>query len=171
MEKPWSLKSDDELLNMMTLEEKASLLSGENFWNTKSIERLGIPSIMLTDGPHGLRKQGGKADHLGLHKSRKATCFPTAATLASSWDNKLLYDIGSALGREARREKVSVVLGPGLNLKRNPLGGRNFEYFSEDPLLSGNLAAEMPGDTVPGGCRLSKTLCGEQPGDFKNDDE
>ncbi|MBP9920436.1 MAG: glycoside hydrolase family 3 protein [Proteiniclasticum sp.] len=143
MEKPWSLKSDDELLNMMTLEEKASLLSGENFWNTKSIERLGIPSIMLTDGPHGLRKQGGKADHLGLHKSRKATCFPTAATLASSWDNKLLYDIGSALGREARREKVSVVLGPGLNLKRNPLGGRNFEYFSEDPLLSGNLAAEM----------------------------
>lgn len=142
------MKNDNELIHKkliarMSLEEKASLLSGANFWNTKSIARLGIPSIMLTDGPHGLRKQGGKADHLGLNKSIPATCFPTAATLANSWDEKLLEEVGSALGKEARAEEVSVLLGPGLNLKRNPLGGRNFEYFSEDPYLSGKLAAAM----------------------------
>lgn len=132
-----------ELIDKMTLEEKASLLSGENFWNTKAIERLGVPSIMLTDGPHGLRKQGGKADHLGLNKSIPATCFPTAATLANSWDEKLLDEVGTCLGQEAKREDVSVLLGPGLNIKRNPLGGRNFEYFSEDPYLTGKLAAAM----------------------------
>ena len=127
----------------MTLEEKASLMSGDNFWNTKPIERLGIPSMMLTDGPHGLRKQGGKADRLGLNKSLPATCFPTAATLANSWDMGLLEKVGQALGKEAAAEDVSVLLGPGLETKRNPLGGRNFEYFSEDPLLSGKLAAQM----------------------------
>lgn len=127
----------------MTLEEKASLLSGANFWHTKPIERLGIPSIMLTDGPHGIRKQGGKSDHLGLNKSLPATCFPTAATLASSWDTGLLERVGAAIGEEAKAEQVSVVLGPGLNLVRNPLGGRTFEYFSEDPYITGELAAHM----------------------------
>ncbi|MBH5319439.1 glycoside hydrolase family 3 C-terminal domain-containing protein [Paenibacillus sp. GSMTC-2017] len=131
------------LIESMTLEEKASLMSGANFWNTKAIERLNIPSIMLTDGPHGLRKQGGKADHLGLNKSLPATCFPTAATLANSWDRGLIYDVGQTIGREAASEKVSVLLGPGLNIKRNPLCGRNFEYFSEDPYLTGELASEM----------------------------
>lgn len=132
-----------ERISKMTLEEKASLLSGDNFWNTKSIDRLGVPSIMLTDGPHGLRKQGGKADHLGLHESIPSTCFPTAATLANSWDESLLEEVGDHIGREALSENVNVVLGPGLNIKRNPLNGRNFEYFSEDPFLSGKMAAAM----------------------------
>lgn len=131
------------LIERMTIEEKASLMSGANFWNTKAIERLNIPGIMLTDGPHGLRKQGGKADHLGLNKSLPATCFPTAATLANSWDRQLIYDVGQTIGNEAASEKVSVLLGPGLNIKRNPLCGRNFEYFSEDPYLTGELASEM----------------------------
>ncbi len=130
-------------ITQMTLEEKASLLSGDNFWNTKAIERLGIPAMMLTDGPHGLRKQGGKADHLGLNKSLPATCFPPAATLANSWDVELAETVGACLGKEAAAENVSVLLGPGLNVKRSPLCGRNFEYFSEDPLLSGKLAAAM----------------------------
>lgn len=132
-----------DLIDQMTLEEKASLLSGQNFWNTKPIPRLGIPAIMLTDGPHGLRKQGGKADHLGLNKSIPSTCFPTASALANSWDVDLLEQVGSCLGEEAAAEHVSVLLGPGLNIKRNPLCGRNFEYFSEDPFLSGKLAAAM----------------------------
>lgn len=131
------------IIERMTLEEKASLMSGANFWNTKAIERLNIPGIMLTDGPHGLRKQGGKADHLGLNKSLPATCFPTAATLANSWDRALIYEVGQTIGQEAASEKVSVLLGPGLNIKRNPLCGRNFEYFSEDPYLTGELASEM----------------------------
>ncbi len=132
-----------DLINQLSLEEKAALTSGDNFWNTKSVPRLGIESMMLTDGPHGVRKQGGKADHLGLNKSIPATCFPTAATLANSWDTELLEQVGDVLGAEAAAEDVSVLLGPGLNIKRNPLGGRNFEYFSEDPLLSGKLAAAM----------------------------
>jgi len=132
-----------ELIEQMTLEEKASLLSGQNFWNTKPIPRLGIPSIMLTDGPHGMRKQGGKADHLGLNKSIPSTCFPTASALANSWDSNLLEQVGACLGEEAASEHVSVLLGPGLNIKRNPLCGRSFEYFSEDPFLSGKLAAAM----------------------------
>jgi len=130
-------------IDAMTLEEKASLLSGANFWNTKAIERLKIPSIMLTDGPHGLRKQAGAADHLGLGESIKATCFPTAAALANSWDEKLLTQVGTALGNEAAANKVSVLLGPGLNIVRDPLAGRSFEYFSEDPYVAGKLAAAM----------------------------
>ena len=132
-----------ELIGKMSLEEKASLTSGGDFWNTKAIPRLGIPSMLLTDGPHGLRKQAGKADHLGLNKSVPATCFPTAATLANSWDVDLLESVGACIGREAAAHDVSVLLGPGLNIKRSPLCGRNFEYFSEDPLLSGKLAAAM----------------------------
>lgn len=131
------------LIDEMTTDEKISMLSGANFWNTKEIKRLEIPSMMLTDGPHGLRKQGGKADHLGLNASIPATCFPTAATLANSWDVQLAEEMGTLLGTEAVKEEISVLLGPGLNIKRNPLCGRNFEYFSEDPFLSGTMAGSM----------------------------
>ncbi|RIX52451.1 glycosyl hydrolase [Paenibacillus nanensis] len=130
-----------EIVAAMTLEEKASLCSGENFWTTKAIERLGIPSILMTDGPHGLRKQAGEADHLGLNESAPATCFPTAAGMASSWDRELLRKVGEALGKESQAEGVGILLGPGANIKRSPLCGRNFEYFSEDPYLTGELAA------------------------------
>lgn len=138
-----SMLQHQALIRRMTLDEKASLLSGDNYWNTKPIQRLGIPSIMLTDGPHGLRKQGGKADHLGLNRSIPATCFPTAATLANSWDVDMVEEVGRTLAKECLHERVSIILGPGLNIKRNPLCGRNFEYFSEDPYLSGKLAAAM----------------------------
>ena len=132
-----------DLIKQMTLEEKASLMSGANFWNTKGVERLGIPGMMLTDGPHGLRKQGGKADHLGLNKSIPATCYPSAAGLANTWDEALIEEMGRFLGLEAASEGVSVLLGPGVNIKRSPLCGRNFEYFSEDPYLSGKMAAAL----------------------------
>ncbi len=130
-----------ELLRQLTLEEKASLCSGLDFWHTQPIERLGIPSVMVTDGPHGLRKQGGGGDHLGLGDSVPSTCFPTAAGLASSWNRELLGQVGQAIGEEAQAEQVAIVLGPGTNIKRSPLCGRNFEYFSEDPYLSSELAA------------------------------
>lgn len=133
----------ETLIKRMTLEEKASLMSGADFWHTKAVERLGIPGVMMTDGPHGLRKQGGKADHLGLGKAVPATCYPTAAGLANTWDEALLQEMGEYYGREAASEKVSMVLGPGVNIKRSPLCGRNFEYFSEDPYLSGKLAAAL----------------------------
>ena len=133
----------EDLIKQMTLEEKASLMSGANFWNTKPVTRLGIPGMMLTDGPHGLRKQGGKADHLGLNKSIPATCYPSAAGLANTWDEALIEEMGVSLGLEAASEGVSVLLGPGVNIKRSPLCGRNFEYFSEDPYLSGKMAAAL----------------------------
>ena len=132
-----------ELISRMTLEEKASLMSGANFWNTKPVPRLGIPSMMMTDGPHGLRKQGGQADHLGLNKSIPATCYPSAAGLANTWDEALLEEMGAHLGLEAASEGVSILLGPGVNIKRSPLCGRNFEYFSEDPYLAGKMAAAL----------------------------
>jgi beta-glucosidase len=128
------------VLHQLTLEEKASLCSGLNFWFLKGIERLDVPSIMVTDGPHGLRKQMTDADHVGLNESVPATCFPTAAALASTWNRDLVTQVGVALGEECRQEKVSVILGPGANIKRSPLCGRNFEYFSEDPYLSGEMA-------------------------------
>lgn len=128
------------LIKQMTLEEKASLCSGLNFWNTKAIERLAIPSIMMTDGPHGLRKQAEAADHLGLNKSIEATCFPTASALACSWNRELVLKLGEALGEECQAEDVAIILGPGVNIKRSPLCGRNFEYYSEDPYLSSELA-------------------------------
>jgi beta-glucosidase len=131
------------LLAQLTLEEKASLLDGADFWRTQPVERLGIPGIMVTDGPHGLRKQAGEADHVGLNHSVPATCFPPAAGLASTWNPELLTRIGEALGRECRTEEVAVLLGPGVNMKRSPLCGRNFEYFSEDPLLAGDLGAAL----------------------------
>ena len=133
----------EDLISQMTLEEKASLMSGANFWNTKAIPRLKIPGMMLTDGPHGLRKQGGKEDHLGLNQSIPATCYPSAAGLANSWDEALMEEMGECLGLEAASEGVSVILGPGVNIKRSPLCGRNFEYFSEDPYLAGKMAASL----------------------------
>ncbi|WP_374929419.1 glycoside hydrolase family 3 N-terminal domain-containing protein [Kytococcus sedentarius] len=133
--------SDHPSLTALSLGVKAALLSGANVWQTRTIGRLGIPSVWTSDGPHGLRKQAGDADHLGIGQSEQAVCFPTAATLANSWDESLLTEVGAALGREAIEHGVQVLLGPGLNIKRSPLGGRNFEYLSEDPELSGRLAA------------------------------
>lgn len=127
----------------LTLAEQISLLSGSTFWLTQPLPERGIPAVMLSDGPHGLRAQKGEGEHLGLTGSLPATCFPTAVTIASSWDVELIEQIGAAVGREARAIGVSVVLGPGLNIKRHPLCGRNFEYLSEDPLVSGVLAAAM----------------------------
>ncbi|MBL8968782.1 MAG: glycoside hydrolase family 3 C-terminal domain-containing protein, partial [Spirochaetaceae bacterium] len=138
------MRSGSELEGMvaaMSREEKVSLLSGSDFWRTRALPRLGVRRIMVADGPHGLRKQSGDADHLGITASVPATCFPPAVTTASSWDRSLLRSIGQALGAEARSESVSVLLGPGVNIKRSPLCGRNFEYFSEDPFLAGELAA------------------------------
>ena len=128
-----------KLIAGLSLEEKCAMLSGEGVFRTRALK--GIPSIWLSDGPHGLRKQAGSSDHLGLHPSVEATCFPTATTVANSWDESLGEEIGRALGEEAVDQQVAVVLGPGLNMKRNPLCGRNFEYFSEDPYLAGKLAA------------------------------
>ena len=132
-----------DLVKQMTLEEKASLCSGQNFWQLKALERLGLPSIMVTDGPHGLRKQAGSSDHLGISESVEATCFPTAVTTACSFDRALLSAMGEALGEECLQEDVAVLLGPGANIKRSPLCGRNFEYISEDPYLTGELAAAL----------------------------
>ncbi len=126
----------------LTRAQKIAMVSGADFWHTKSLDDR-VPAIMLTDGPHGLRKQTGSGDHVGLTDSVPATCFPTAVTLGSTWDRELIEQVGAALGREARAEEVAVLLGPGLNLKRHPAGGRAFEYFSEDPVLSGKAAAAL----------------------------
>lgn len=130
----------DTILSKMTLEQKAKLCSGADFWHTAAIEELGLPSVMVSDGPHGLRKQEEDADHLGVAESIKAICFPTASAMACSFDRELLYTVGNALGEECVAEDVSVLLGPGINMKRSPLCGRNFEYYSEDPYLAGELA-------------------------------
>lgn len=128
-----------EIISRMTLEEKVKLCSGVGAWNTAALPEHEIPSLMLTDGPHGLRKQSGAQDHMGLNDSVPATCFPTAAGLASSWNKTLLEQVGAALGEECQAEDVHILLGPGTNIKRSPLCGRNFEYFSEDPYLSSEL--------------------------------
>lgn len=125
----------------MTLKEKASLCSGKDFWHLKSIERLGLPEIMVCDGPHGLRKQNAENKKVGIGNSYPATCFPTAVTTACSWDRDLIYKMGQALAEECLQHGVSVLLGPGVNMKRSPLCGRNFEYFSEDPELAGEMGA------------------------------
>lgn len=125
----------------LTLEEKASLTSGADFWTTKAIDRVGLPAIMMTDGPHGLRKQAGGTDHLGLASSVPATCFPPAVGIGSSFDPEIIERVGAAIGIEAAIEDVAIVLGPGINIKRSPLCGRNFEYFSEDPIVSGVLGS------------------------------
>lgn len=133
--------SIDNMITELTLEEKAGLCSGSDFWHTRSVERLGIPKVMMCDGPHGLRKQKGEGDHLGINESIEAVCFPTATALASSFDRGLLHQLGETLGGICQTEDVGMLLGPGLNIKRSPLCGRNFEYFSEDPYLSGELGA------------------------------
>ncbi|MGN8245772.1 glycoside hydrolase family 3 C-terminal domain-containing protein [Cellulomonas soli] len=133
----------DQLLSQLTLEEKAALTSGQDFWTTEPVDRLGVASVMVTDGPHGLRKQTGASDHLGIGSSVPATCFPPAAALGSTWDVDLLRRVGEALGRETRANEVSVLLGPGVNIKRSPLCGRNFEYLSEDPALAGDLGTAI----------------------------
>ena len=130
-----------KIISEMTLEEKAGMCSGADFWHLKSVERLGIPQVMVSDGPHGLRKQDQSADHLGINDSIKAVCFPTACATACSFDRDLLQEMGEALGRECQAEDVSVILGPAANIKRSPLCGRNFEYFSEDPYLASQMAA------------------------------
>ena len=131
----------EELISQMTLEEKAAVMMGRNTWKNYGVKRLNIPELTLSDGPNGLRKQAGAGDHLGLNASVPATCFPTASAVANSWNVELGEEIGRALGEEAQREGVNVLLGPGLNIKRSPLCGRNFEYFSEDPVLAGKMAA------------------------------
>lgn len=133
----------ENLISKLTLEEKASLCSGKDVWNTKAIKRLDIPSMMMTDGPHGVRKQVGLNDNIGLFDSVPATCFPTASALGSSWNRDLLEEIGVALAQECQHEDISMILGPGINIKRSPLCGRNFEYFSEDPFITAELATAM----------------------------
>ena len=134
-------KDYKEVVKQMSLEEKAAMMSGKNVWQTVEYPEYGIPSMRMSDGPHGMRRQDGSSDHLGLNASVPATCFPTAATVANSWDEELGEEIGKALAEEAVTMGVHVILGPGLNVKRSPLCGRNFEYFSEDPYLSGKMAA------------------------------
>ncbi|MDR0395979.1 MAG: glycoside hydrolase family 3 C-terminal domain-containing protein [Oscillospiraceae bacterium] len=135
------MRNIDEIVSRMTLEEKAGMLSGADFWRLKGVERLGIPMMTVTDGPHGLRKQDDRPDHLALNESVPAVCFPSACATACSFDRRLMEDIGAMLGDECQAENVGVILGPGANIKRGPLCGRNFEYFSEDPYLSGEMAA------------------------------
>ena len=134
-------RKHQDIIDKLTLKEKASLISGKDFWQTVNIDRVGIPSAFLSDGPHGVRRQAAAADHLGLNASIPATCYPTAATMANSWDPELGEGLGQRLGQEAAVQKVNVLLGPGTNMKRNPLCGRNFEYFAEDPYLAGKMAA------------------------------
>ena len=130
-----------KIVSEMTLEEKAGMCSGLDFWHLKEVEHLGIPKVMVSDGPHGLRKQDEKGDHLGINDSIKAVCFPPAVLSACSFDRGLMEEMGKAIGREAQANDVSVVLGPAVNIKRSPLCGRNFEYYSEDPYLAGEIAA------------------------------
>ncbi|MBR1685253.1 MAG: glycoside hydrolase family 3 C-terminal domain-containing protein [Clostridia bacterium] len=137
------MKTPKELVAEMTLEEKCSLLSGSDFWHTQAIDRLGIPAVMLSDGPHGLRKQNDKADHLGVNESIKAVCFPAACASTASFDRTLVRRIGETIGDECQHEQVAVNLGPAINIKRSPLCGRNFEYMSEDPFLAGELASSL----------------------------
>ncbi|MCM1088668.1 MAG: glycoside hydrolase family 3 C-terminal domain-containing protein [Muribaculaceae bacterium] len=130
-----------QIISQMTLEEKAGMCSGEDFWHLKGVERLGIPSVMVSDGPHGLRKQAEGGDHLGMGESIVAVCFPAACAVTSSFDTELIGEMGKTLGEECQAENLSVLLGPAVNIKRSPLCGRNFEYMSEDPYLAGKMAA------------------------------
>lgn len=131
-----------EIIKKMSLEEKAELCVGADYWSSKSFEKYGIPKIRMSDGPHGLRVQRTKADNLGINESEVSTCFPASSTLGNSWNKEMAYQLGKALGEEARQEEVNIVLGPAVNIKRSPLCGRNFEYLSEDPYLTGILGTE-----------------------------
>ncbi|NCF79345.1 MAG: hypothetical protein GWP34_05530, partial [Alphaproteobacteria bacterium] len=144
MKQPYDFESEaTALVARMSVDEKASLMSGSSFWHLQPLAQYDLPPIMLSDGPHGLRKQGNQADHMGLTASVPATCFPTAVTLASSWDKALIHQVGAAIGRECQAEGVSVLLAPGVNIKRSPLCGRNFEYYSEDPFMAGEMAVSF----------------------------
>ena len=132
----------EEIINKMSLEEKAQLCVGADYWSSKEFEKYGIPKIKMSDGPHGLRVQKEKADNLGINESEISICFPASSTLANSWDRSVTYQLGKALGQEAKTEGINIVLGPAINIKRTPLCGRNFEYFSEDPYLTGILGSE-----------------------------
>lgn len=134
-------KEIKKLVSEMTLEEKAGMCSGADFWHTKAVERLGIPAVMMSDGPYGLRKQEGEADHLGLNESIKTVCFPAGVSTASSFNRELVGKLGETLGEECQSENIGVLLGPAMNIKRSPLCGRNFEYYSEDPYVSSQMAA------------------------------
>ena len=135
-----------ELISRMTLEEKAGMCSGADFWHLKGIERLGIPQVMVTDGPHGIRKQAEEADHLGINESEKAVCFPAGCATASSFDRDLIRRQGEILGQECQAMNVSTILGPAMNIKRSPLCGRNFEYYSEDPFVSAEIFVQRTSD-------------------------
>ena len=160
----------ESIIKQMSLEEKALMMSGKNTWETVDFEKYGIPSMAMSDGPHGLRRQAGAGDHLGLNASLPATCFPTAASVANSWDEILGEEIGTALAEEAVTMDVNVILGPGLNIKRSPLCGRNFEYFSEDPLLTGKFAAAITkGVQKNRGCYVTlKHFCCNNQEDNRN---
>ena len=132
-----------KILAELTLEEKAGLCSGDDFWHLKGVERLGVPSVMICDGPNGLRKQNQAQDNLGINDSIRAVCYPSACATACSFDPALMYRMGEALGKECQAEEIAVLLGPGANIKRSPLCGRNFEYFSEDPYLSSQMASAL----------------------------
>ena len=131
----------EDLIKQMTAKQKAAFLTGKNEWESREYPQFGIPGLFFSDGPSGVRRQEGAGDHLGLNPSVPATCFPSPSTLANSWEEQLEEKVGEALGREAVLQNIHVLLAPGLNIKRNPLCGRNFEYFSEDPYLSGKMAA------------------------------
>ena len=150
------MKKAKQIVAVMTLEEKAGLCSGKDYWNTKELKKYGVTGIMLTDGPHGLRKQNDQFDHLGIYESVKATCFPPAVTLAATWNREIVKAAGAAIARECQAENVAVILGPGTNIKRSPLCGRNFEYFSEDPYMASEMAAaQICGTQKEGiGCSL-----------------
>ena len=154
-----------EIVEQMTLEEKAAMCSGADFWHTEVVERLGIPASMVSDGPHGLRKQDQEGDHLGVNESIKAVCFPAGCGTAASFNRELLNKMGETLGNECQAEGVSVILGPAVNIKRSPLCGRNFEYYSEDPLISGKIAAAMTDgvQNIPGcGTTIKHFACNNQ---------
>ena len=153
---------DIMMTKKMRLEEKIALCEGKNFWETKAFPQYGIPSMFMCDGPHGLRKQEEHHGGMGINASRPATCFPTAVTTACSWDVELLGKIGAAIAAEAADQGVGVVLGPGVNIKRNPLCGRNFEYFSEDPYLTGKLAASFVKHAKRHRCHLKHFACNNQ---------
>ena len=131
-----------DVIEKMSLEEKASLCVGNDYWHSLELEKYGIPKITMSDGPHGLRVQKTKADNLGINESEISTCFPASASLGNTWNRELIYLLGKTLGKEARKEEVNIVLGPAINIKRSPLCGRNFEYFSEDSYLTGILGME-----------------------------
>ncbi len=146
MKQPWEMADEAaKLVGQMSIEVKASLMSGSSFWDLQPIEEFGLGKVMVSDGPHGLRKQGAKSDHMGLSAAVPATCFPTGVTLASSWNRELMAEVGAAIGRESMAEDVSVLLAPGVNIKRSPLCGRNFEYYSEDPYQAGEMATAFVG--------------------------